>query len=89
MMVMKFRFHNSRGFVKKQNRYKMFREDTTENFVNYVTEKSRDSSVGVALGYGCMIGVLGFDSQRGLGIFLFTTASRTALGPTQPLSNGY
>jgi hypothetical protein len=31
-----------------------------------------------------MIGVLGFDSRRGLGIFLFTTASRMALGPTQP-----
>jgi hypothetical protein len=30
------------------------------------------------------IGVLGFDSRRGLGIFLFTTASRTALGPAQP-----
>jgi hypothetical protein len=30
------------------------------------------------------IGVLGFDSRRRLGIFLFTTASRTALGPTQP-----
>jgi hypothetical protein len=30
------------------------------------------------------VGVLGFDSRRGLGIFLFTTASRTALGPTQP-----
>jgi hypothetical protein len=31
------------------------------------------------------IGVLGFDSRRGLGIFIFTTAmSRTALGPTQP-----
>jgi hypothetical protein len=29
-------------------------------------------------------GVLGFDSRRGLGIFLVTTASRTALGPTQP-----
>jgi hypothetical protein len=28
--------------------------------------------------------VLGFDSQRVLGIFLFTTASRMALGPTQP-----
>jgi hypothetical protein len=28
--------------------------------------------------------VLGFDSRRGLGIILFTTASRTALGPTQP-----
>jgi hypothetical protein len=31
-----------------------------------------------------MIGVLRFDSRRGLGIFLFTTASRTALGPSQP-----
>jgi hypothetical protein len=30
------------------------------------------------------IGVLGIDSRRGLGIFLFTIASRTALGPTQP-----
>jgi hypothetical protein len=31
-----------------------------------------------------LIGVLGFDSRRGPGIFLFTTASRTALRPTQP-----
>jgi hypothetical protein len=30
------------------------------------------------------IGVLVFDSRRGLGIFLFTIASRTVLGPTQP-----
>jgi hypothetical protein len=30
------------------------------------------------------IGILGFDSRRGLGIFLFTTVSRTALGTTQP-----
>jgi hypothetical protein len=45
--------------------------------------QSRDSSVGIALGYG-VDGVLGFDSRLGLGIFLFTTASRTALGPTQP-----
>jgi hypothetical protein len=30
------------------------------------------------------IGVLGFDSRQGLGIFLYTTASRTALVPTQP-----
>jgi hypothetical protein len=35
--------------------------------------------VGIALGDG----VLGFDSRRGLGIFLFTTSSRTALGPTE------
>jgi hypothetical protein len=31
---------------------------------------------------GWMIGILRFDSRRGLGIFLFTTASRTALWPT-------
>jgi hypothetical protein len=31
-----------------------------------------------------MIGVLGFDSRRGLGISLFTIVSRPALGPTQP-----
>jgi hypothetical protein len=31
------------------------------------------------------IGVLGFDFRLGLGIFLLTTVSRTALGPTQPL----
>jgi hypothetical protein len=35
-------------------------------------------------GSGWMTGVLGFDSRRGLGIFLFTTASRTALVSTQP-----
>jgi len=28
--------------------------------------------------------ILGFDSRRGLGIFFFITAARTALGPTQP-----
>jgi hypothetical protein len=32
---------------------------------------------------GWTIGVLGFDSRRGLGIFLFATASRTSLGPIQ------
>jgi hypothetical protein len=31
-----------------------------------------------------MVGVLEFDSRWGLGIFLLTIASRTALGPTQP-----
>jgi hypothetical protein len=33
---------------------------------------------------GWTIGVQGFDSPRGLGIFHLTTVSRTALGPTQP-----
>jgi hypothetical protein len=47
--------------------------------------KSHDSSVGIiALGYGLDDRSSGFDSRRGLGIFLFTTAFRTALGPTQP-----
>jgi hypothetical protein len=32
---------------------------------------------------GWTIGVLGFDYRRGLWTFLFTIASRTALGPTQ------
>jgi len=38
--------------------------------------------VGIALGYG--LDDPGFDSRQRLGIFLFTTASRMALGPTQP-----
>jgi hypothetical protein len=54
---------------------------------NHPRTQSSDNSVGIALGYGRMIGVLGFDSRRGLGIFLFTTASRTALGPNQPPTN--
>jgi hypothetical protein len=33
---------------------------------------------------GWMIGVLEFVSWQGLGIFLFTTASRMALRPTRP-----
>jgi hypothetical protein len=35
-------------------------------------------------GTGWTIGVVGFDYRWGLGTFLFTTASRTALGTTQP-----
>jgi hypothetical protein len=41
----------------------------------------RDSSVGIALGYGLDNRGSRFDSRWGLGIFLFPTASRTALGP--------
>jgi hypothetical protein len=37
---------------------------------------------GIAQGYGLYVRV--FESQQGLGIFLFTTASRPALGPIQP-----
>jgi hypothetical protein len=45
---------------------------------------SRDGSVVWRWATGWTIGVLGFDSRWALGIFLFTTVSRTALGPTQP-----
>jgi len=37
---------------------------------------------GIALGYGLDDRV--FESRQGLGIFFFTTTSRSALGPTQP-----
>jgi hypothetical protein len=33
---------------------------------------------------GWTIEIIGFDSWWGLGIFLFTTMSRMAVGPTQP-----
>jgi hypothetical protein len=36
----------------------------------------------IALGYG--LDDRRFESRQGLGIFLFTTASRPALGPTEP-----
>jgi hypothetical protein len=37
---------------------------------------------GIALGYG--LDDRGFEYRYGLGIFLFTNMSRTALGPTHP-----
>jgi hypothetical protein len=58
-------------------------------FLSVPLLQSRDSSVSIAWATGWKIGVLGFDSRRGLGIFLFTTASRTDLGPPSLLSNGY
>jgi hypothetical protein len=51
-------------------------------YLNY--SKSRDSSVGIALGYGLDDRGFRVRFPAGLGIFLFTTASRTALGPIQP-----
>jgi hypothetical protein len=53
-------------------------------FIQLSQHWSRDRSVGIALGYGLDDRGSRFDSRRGLGIFLFTTVSRTALGPTQP-----
>jgi len=39
--------------------------------------------IGIALGYG--LDGRAFESRQGLGIFLFTTVSRSALEPTPPL----
>jgi hypothetical protein len=55
-----------------------------KNYGRNYTVKSRDSLVGIALGYGLDDRVLGFDHRLELGIFLFATVSRTALGTTQP-----
>jgi hypothetical protein len=44
--------------------------------------RSRDSSVGIATGYGA--GRPALDFRKGQEIFLFSVASRPALGPTQP-----
>jgi hypothetical protein len=46
--------------------------------LGYGSRRSRDSSI--TLGYGLVD--RGFESREKLGIFLFTTASRPALGPT-------
>jgi hypothetical protein len=46
---------------------------------------SRDSSVGIATDYGLDDRMIGVRIPPGLGIFFFDTASRPALGPTQPL----
>jgi hypothetical protein len=46
--------------------------------------ESRDSSVGIALSYGMDDRGSRVRLPAGLEIFIFTTVSRTALGPTQP-----
>jgi hypothetical protein len=51
-------------------------------FMNWC--KSRDSSVGIALCYGLDHRGSRVRFPKGLGNFLFTITSRTALGPTQP-----
>jgi hypothetical protein len=43
---------------------------------------ARDNNMSRATGW--TIGILGFYSRQGLGIYLFPTASRPVLGPTQP-----
>jgi hypothetical protein len=58
--------------------------ETYEYFVVWQGKKSPDSSVGIALGYGLDDRGSRARFLVGAGNFLFTTASRTALGPAQP-----
>jgi hypothetical protein len=46
------------------------------------SSSSSSGCSGIALGY--RLDDWTFKSRQGMGIFLFTTASRPALGPTQP-----
>jgi hypothetical protein len=57
---------------------------TLGNEFRYPVDRRYESGwlSGIALGYG--LHDRGFESRQGLGIYLFTTASRPALGPTQP-----
>jgi hypothetical protein len=53
-------------------------------FYHSVSGKSRDSSVGIVLDCGLDDRGSRVRFPAGAGNFLFTTVSRTALGPTQP-----
>jgi hypothetical protein len=66
--------------------YRVFSFVRNINHCQVVEKKNRDSSVGIALGYG--LDDRSYYFRRGLGIFLFTTVSRTALGHTQPPIQG-
>jgi hypothetical protein len=51
------------------------------NQISYIEKREAGQLSGIALGYG--LDDFGFESRQGLGIFLFTTVSRPALGLTQ------
>jgi hypothetical protein len=71
----KYTYHNRSSFFGKGSNFSLHHPVHTKN---------RDSSVGIALGYGLDNRGSRVRFPGGLEIFLFTTASRTALGPTQP-----
>jgi len=55
---------------------------STDSYMYREIHKRINSGAGIALDYG--LDDRGFESLQGLGIFLFTTMSRPALGPIQP-----
>jgi hypothetical protein len=56
----------------------------TEHSITHIRNESRDSSVGIALGCGLDDRGSRVRFPAGAGNFSLNTASRTALGPTQP-----
>jgi hypothetical protein len=71
------------SFPPRSFTWPIYNRFSHENSYSFPFSGSHDSSVLLSWATGWTIGVLGFDSRRGMGIFLFTTESRTALGPTQ------
>jgi hypothetical protein len=61
------------NFRLKQNKQRILERTSTYQEPGQLSD--------IALGYG--LGDRGFESRQGLGIFLFTTASRPALGLTR------
>jgi hypothetical protein len=74
------------------NKLSQYKEKWLNNFIgmealdtqNNSLTIDHDSSVGIALGYGLNDRGSRVRFPAGLGIFLFTTVSITALRPTQP-----
>jgi hypothetical protein len=72
------------SYEHTRNHYLAFRSPRIKLVAYCIDRKSRDISVGITLGYGLDDRGSRVRFPEGLGISLFTTASRTALGPTQP-----
>jgi hypothetical protein len=69
-------------FVLSESYYGKFKTIKAYRINKYIIW-SRDSSVGIATGYG-LAGRPGVNSRQGQEIPLYSTASRRALGPAQP-----
>jgi hypothetical protein len=57
-------------------------QERNKKWVQNISREEPGQRRGIALGYG--LDDRGFKSRQRLGIFLSTTASKPALGPTQP-----
>jgi hypothetical protein len=77
--ISQFRFHSSLFPIHHSQIILLF-NTTWPRQLNRVSNKPEVNHMSECV----CVRVLGLDSWQGLGIFLLTTMSRTALGPTQP-----